>query len=39
VPVLRFPGFLMMSDDVLIDIVSAGDAGEPLPLGGRESRE
>jgi hypothetical protein len=36
-PVLRYPGFLTMSDDGLIDIVSAAAAGEPLPLGGHES--
>jgi hypothetical protein len=35
VPVLRYPGFLTMCDD---DIVSAGNAGEPLPLGDHESR-
>jgi hypothetical protein len=28
-----------MSDDALIDIVSAGEAGESLPLGGQESRD
>ncbi|MDB5293205.1 MAG: hypothetical protein JWL69_4446 [Phycisphaerales bacterium] len=39
VPTLKYPGFLTMSDDALIDIVSAAAAGEPLPLGGHESRD
>jgi hypothetical protein len=38
-PILRYLGLLTMGDDGLIDIVSAAAAGEPLPLGGRESRD
>jgi hypothetical protein len=36
---MKYPSFLTVSDDVLIDIVSAAAAGEPLPLGSRKSRE
>jgi hypothetical protein len=39
VPAPRYPGFLTMGDDVLIDNVSAAAAGEPLPLGDGESRD